>query len=204
MTIRSASARTQVWLQTETDRVAASSGERFGHFGRSVVDQQGEQEMRGDPRPGEVLVLGRKAVETQDRFQSFEGEFDLPADAVEHGQRLGRKGLGLERGDEDQIACGVERAGIDRPLILAGVVARSRAGRFSHLWRFRQNDQTQRQRREPTARLVDRDAPIDFAVLGGGGEQGRPIEPPSALVHKVEAVPGQPDQHIGPRPAGLA
>src|SRR5208282_389816 len=80
MAARSAWARTQTWRQIEGARVGLSSGGRAGHFGRGIVDQQGEQEMRHYPGFGEVWVFGRQAVEMQDRFQAFEGELDLPAD----------------------------------------------------------------------------------------------------------------------------
>jgi len=43
-----------------------------------IVDQEREKEVRGDPGSGEPGILGGQPVEAQDRFQSFEGQFDIP------------------------------------------------------------------------------------------------------------------------------
>jgi hypothetical protein len=51
---------------------------KIGHLGRCIVDQEREKEVRGDPGSGEPGILGGQPVEAQDRFQSFEGQFDIP------------------------------------------------------------------------------------------------------------------------------
>src|SRR5271166_3456365 len=98
MASRKAAAMRQVSRQMDLAREAVSSGGRFGHFGRGVVDQQGEEEVSSYPGLGEVWILGRQAVEMEDGFQPFEGELDLPADTIECGEQLGWKGGCLERG----------------------------------------------------------------------------------------------------------
>ena len=73
-------------------------------FGRCVLDQEREKEVRGDPGSGEPGILGGQPVEAQDRFQSFEGQFDLPANAIEADEQLRREGDRVERGDQDHVS----------------------------------------------------------------------------------------------------
>ena len=58
--------------------VSGFGGGKIGHFGRCVLDQEREKKMRGDPGSDEPRILGGLPVEAQDRFQSCEGQFDIP------------------------------------------------------------------------------------------------------------------------------
>src|SRR5437763_14727713 len=100
---RKVSAMMRTERQSEGMRLAGGSGGKIGHFGRGFVNQQGKQQMGGDPGVGEARVFGRQPVEMQDRFHPLEGELDLPANPVEGGQGFGREGFGVERSDQDQI-----------------------------------------------------------------------------------------------------
>ena len=78
---QSAGAGAGAWLGAAAAAGAVSSGfggGKIGHFGRCILDQEREKKMRGDPRSGEPRIFGGQPVEAQDRFQSFEGQFDIP------------------------------------------------------------------------------------------------------------------------------
>src|SRR4051812_25691876 len=104
--------------QIDGTRPAACSGGKSLPLGVKVVDQQSQQEMGVDPGLDQALVRGPQTVEPEDRFQAFEGEFDLPAQAVQGGQ-LGAGDVGIaQRGDQDEMFGGGQGARID-PAVLA-------------------------------------------------------------------------------------
>ena len=73
--MRRQSAGAGAWLRAG---VSGFGGGKIGHFGRCVLDQEREKKMRGDPGSDEPRIFGGQPVEAQDRFQSFEGQFDIP------------------------------------------------------------------------------------------------------------------------------
>ena len=84
---RPSTAARRAWAKLVTRRQSEAGRPRAPATGGSVqgdaldhaVDQQGCDQMSVEPSPGQVGVLGRQAVEVQDRFQPFEGELHLPA-----------------------------------------------------------------------------------------------------------------------------
>jgi hypothetical protein len=71
-------------------------------------------------------------------------------------------------------------------------------GLSGSLGRFGLDHQTQAQRRKMPACLAPVDDLIEPAVGFGPVEQSEPVERPASLVGQLHAVPGQPDQHVGP------
>src|SRR4029450_4835789 len=121
MAARRALARRQVRRQREGWPLALRSpGGRFGQFARAVIDQQGKKKMTGYPCSSQSRIFGWQPVEVEDRFQSLEGQLDLPSHAIEGGEQVRWEGGGIERGDEDQVLGGLKGAGIGAVLVLSG------------------------------------------------------------------------------------
>jgi hypothetical protein len=56
----------QVQRQSDGARVLGCSGGNIGQFGRRLINQESEKQMRGDPGFGELGVFGRQTVEVKD------------------------------------------------------------------------------------------------------------------------------------------
>lgn len=198
-----ASARRHVRRQSAGAGVVASrsvarfSGGKSGHFGRCVFDQKREEKMRSDPGLGEPWVFGGQSVEMQDGFQPFEGQFDLPANAIEPDERLRREGERVERGDQDHVSGGLQGARIDVVLVFASVVAGDVAGALGAVGRLGGNDEAHGQRLEAPPRLVNYNRHVDLTRRVRLGEDFKPIDGYSGVITQVQAVPRQSNEEIG-------
>ena len=76
------------------------------------VDDECGQELAYEICPGQVRVVGSQAVEFADALEPLEGELDLPAQSVELEDFVGAD-LGAERGDDEDVAGGLERERVD-------------------------------------------------------------------------------------------
>ena len=138
------------------------SGGKIPLRGCDGVDEESEEQMGVEPGSGEVGVLGRQAVEIEDRLHALEGEFDLPADGIEVFER-GCGNLGFAQGGEqDEMVCGGERARIARAvLVLAvGVLCLGARGGCG-CGGLGQDDEAQGERLEAAARARDADGFVD-------------------------------------------
>src|SRR5260370_20394233 len=84
-------------------RFHCCTGGRFGETARRFLRQQGEDEFGEYPTSRQVGLLGRQLAEPEQRFESLEQQFDLPAQSIEFENSLRCMFFGQAGQQEDEF-----------------------------------------------------------------------------------------------------
>ena len=90
--------------------VVESRGGRVRDLPGNLFGDDGDDQPCVDPCSCELRLFGRQRVEAGQAFESFEGQLNLPAKAIE-GEDVGRrKGVDRQRGQEKNVVRRLETA----------------------------------------------------------------------------------------------
>src|SRR5712692_12024420 len=113
-------------MRRQRDGLAAGL---VGFTGGSVRDLPGNLFSKQDhnqpcvnPRLCEFRLLGWQSGKTGEALHPFEGEFDLPAKAIEGEHVRGGEGVGRQRGEEEDVLRRLETAWVGLLAALLGVL----------------------------------------------------------------------------------
>src|SRR5712692_3438659 len=121
-----------------------STGGRFGETARRFLRQQGEDQFGEYPTSRQVGVLGRQLAKPEQRFESLEQKFDLPAQSIEFENSLRCMFFGQAGQQEDEFGR-LQGARINPLTVLEGSSNHLLARDLSFLRRQTPNDQAQLQ-----------------------------------------------------------
>ena len=182
-------------MRRQRDGLAADfvgfRGGRFRDLPGDLFSKQGHDQSCVDPCSCEFRLLGWQPRETSETLHPFEGEFDLPAKAVE-GEHIGSgEGVGRQRGEEEDVLCRVETARIGLLAALLGVLQQALLLSLRVFRVLAPEDEAQDQRlqwRCPRRAFVDTHLHLAF-LLGLSGERRKQVESCAVRVQQAQRVP---------------
>src|SRR5882757_10971890 len=157
---------------------SVSRGGRVRDFPGNLFSEQGHNQSCVNPRLCELWVLGWQSGEAGKALHPLEGEFDLPAKAIE-GEHVGsREGVGRQRGEDEDVLRRLETARIGLLAALLGVLQQALLLRLRLFGVLAPDNEAQDQRlrwRGPRCAFVDTNLHLAF-LLRLRGKRGKEIE----------------------------
>ena len=89
--------------QMEVGRCREGRGGKGVQFGYRGIEQQGQEKVSIKPSPGQIWVFGGQPIDVQNRLQTLEGEFDLPAQPIQGAKEINRKLCPLQGSQQDDV-----------------------------------------------------------------------------------------------------
>jgi hypothetical protein len=196
------------WMrQIEKERtggVTPGRGGRVQDFPGHVLGEEVGDELGVEPSSREVWVSCGQLVEAEQALHSLEGEFDLPAPAVEGEDVGGGEGVLVERGDEEDELGRLEGLRLDAALVFPGGLPGAGAARFGGGLVEAADDETDGKSIARGALRPDHDGALGVLAPGETVERCEEIERLAVKGTPAHGIPARPHDEMATRRAHRA